>query len=61
MLGKLESTVSFENLPINPEILELSSWIGKNAYSFKFRSGRAMNYNPERLNLKFSFMKLELF
>lgn len=29
MLGKLESTVSFENFPINPEILELSSWIGK--------------------------------
>lgn len=61
MLGKLESTVSFENFPINPEILELSSWIGKNACSFKFRSGRAMNYNPEQLILKFSFMKLELF
>lgn len=61
MLGKLESTVSFENFPINPEILELSSWIGKNAYSFIFRSGRAMNYNPEHLNLKFSLMKLELF
>lgn len=31
MLSKLESTASVENFPINPEILELSSWVGKHA------------------------------
>lgn len=50
--------VSFESFPLNPWILELWSWVGENISSLKFLGGRAMDYNPEQLNLKLSFMKL---
>lgn len=57
MLSKPESTLSFENFPLNSGILELWSWVGKNVSSLKFLGARAMNYNPKQLNLKLSFMK----
>lgn len=52
MLSKPESTASVENFPVNPGILELSSWVGKHASFYKFQSGRAMNYNPETVKLE---------
>lgn len=51
MLSKPESTVSFENFPINPGILELWMWVDKNSSSFiKFLGGRVMNDKPKQLN-----------
>lgn len=50
MLSKPESTVSSENSPINPGILELWCWVGEKSSSFKFLHGRAMNYKPKQLN-----------
>ena len=56
MLSKPESTV-LKTFPYILGFWNCEVGLVKNSSSFKFPYGRAINYNPKQLNLKFSFMK----